>query len=353
MGNLTPKTDVSVIIPTYNEEFFLSNVLASLNDQVYRNFEVIVVDNVSTDGTIKIAQNFQKNVNYPLFVISELNPGVAYARKRGGDEVLLRLMKRDDNLHHLLVVTDADTILPRDWLNKIIKGFKQNNVGGLAGTHEASQGVEKRIEKKLGIKNYFNIAPLLIEFLEKNGLGEIKMSGPNSVFSSTSYASGGGFLQEYDKNGKLQLGEVGRLGKRIRSVGYAVVPMRCRVIKNRRRELFEIINDGKNSYFPQKWLQNGRFNVIRTDETKLLDLAIERVHKKNWVKYRHRMLFTIINNFIAQPLVSGKITKEKIQKTLSPQDANILLNTPNFERSPLMISEKFLNSLETMLYKHE
>lgn len=177
------------------------------------------------------------------------------------------------------MVTDADVIPPKDWLERIMKGFSHFQTGGLAGTHEASKKVEEKIYKTTGIKNYFNIIPSLIEFLEKKEIGKIKMSGPNSAFSALAYALGEGIKPEFENNRKPKLNEVNNLGNRVRLRGFTIAPMKCRVIKNRRRELFEIINNGKDSYFPEGFLPNGRFNVIRENETKLLKAACENVPK--------------------------------------------------------------------------
>lgn len=350
------KTTVSVVIPVYNEMGVVDKTLQVLKDQLYSNFEVVVVDNASTDETYRIVESFGKNANYSLCVISEKNPGVAYARKRGMDEVLLRLLKRGGDFHHFLAVTDADTIPPRDWIKKIIEGFKQDEIGGLAGTHEASEEVEKRIEEVVGIRNYFNIIPLLIEFLEENGIGGIKMSGPNSAFSPLAYALGNGIRQEYDEDGKTRLSEVNNLGNRIKRLGYTIAPMKCRVIKNRRRELFELINGGENSYFPRGYLPHERFNVIRGDETKLLDIACEQVPKEDWIKYRYNMISKVLKNFNFLPLASGKITIKHVQRLFSPEEIEFFLDNSNFEqleRNSFKMFEKFLSGLEGKLYHDE
>ena len=53
---------VSIIIPTKNSEIFLQACLDSLQKQTYKNTEIIVVDNKSTDNTLTIATKYTKNV---------------------------------------------------------------------------------------------------------------------------------------------------------------------------------------------------------------------------------------------------------------------------------------------------
>lgn len=53
-----PEPLVSIVIPTYNSKRFLHSCLRSIKRQSYKNIEVIVVDNFSTDGTAQIAMNY-------------------------------------------------------------------------------------------------------------------------------------------------------------------------------------------------------------------------------------------------------------------------------------------------------
>ena len=62
--DLGPKTKVSVAIPAYNEAGVITKCLQALNKQSYPNFEVVVVDNGSTDETVKEIENFRKQANY-------------------------------------------------------------------------------------------------------------------------------------------------------------------------------------------------------------------------------------------------------------------------------------------------
>ena len=53
---------ISVIIPTYNEEKVLSDCIESLGFQTYTDFEIIIVDDGSTDGTLEILKNLEKSL---------------------------------------------------------------------------------------------------------------------------------------------------------------------------------------------------------------------------------------------------------------------------------------------------
>src|SRR5687768_14468183 len=53
-----PIPSVSVCIPVYNGELFLAETIRSVLDQTYRDFELVVLDNASTDATGRIARSF-------------------------------------------------------------------------------------------------------------------------------------------------------------------------------------------------------------------------------------------------------------------------------------------------------
>jgi len=101
---MTNCLDFTVAIPTYNGESRLPELLERLQNQLYtENFswEIIVVDNNSTDNTAKVVQNYQQNWHYPypLKYSFEAKQGAAYARKRAVEEAQGRLIGflDDDN----------------------------------------------------------------------------------------------------------------------------------------------------------------------------------------------------------------------------------------------------------------
>ena len=76
------KPIVSVIIPVYNAHNFLSRCLSSLVKQSLSNIEVIVVDDGSSDDSVKIVKEYMKNDNR-IRLIEQKNSGPAYARHEG------------------------------------------------------------------------------------------------------------------------------------------------------------------------------------------------------------------------------------------------------------------------------
>lgn len=103
---------VSVVVPAYNEEKTIPACLSSLNKQNFpkSNYEVIVVNNASTDKTGELSQKMGTKV------IFEPKKGVAFALKKGFSQAN----------GEIIAVTDADTIVNPDWLRNIYHNFKKN-----------------------------------------------------------------------------------------------------------------------------------------------------------------------------------------------------------------------------------
>jgi len=99
---------ISIVVPARNEQKFLSQCLSSLKEQDYAgNYEIIVVDNASTDQTHEIASRSGAKVIY------EANIGTGWARQRG-------LLEASGEI---VAFTDADTMVPRQWLSTLAHRF--------------------------------------------------------------------------------------------------------------------------------------------------------------------------------------------------------------------------------------
>ena len=105
---------ISVVIPTYNEERYVERCLKSLVNQTLSRaeFELIVVDGGSTDRTVEIAQD------YADIVMQQKSKGVGGARNDGVDAASAEL----------IATTDADIILPGDWLARICANLAREGV---------------------------------------------------------------------------------------------------------------------------------------------------------------------------------------------------------------------------------
>ena len=70
---------LSVIVPIYNAEVFLNRCINSILQQIYQNLEIILVNDGSTDNSLKICQMY-KSKDDRVVVINKNNAGVSAAR---------------------------------------------------------------------------------------------------------------------------------------------------------------------------------------------------------------------------------------------------------------------------------
>lgn len=114
-----PKIRVSLVIPAFNEEHDLPACLQAIARQTTKPYEVIVVDNNSTDNTVAIARA------YPFVkVISEPRQGPVFARDAGFDAA------RGDIIGRI----DADTILSPNWVETVQAIFADKNIDAVSGS---------------------------------------------------------------------------------------------------------------------------------------------------------------------------------------------------------------------------
>ena len=111
---------ISVIIPAYNEEKVVANTIEGLLETKYPNKEIIFVDDGSTDSTLAIASRYKEKIR----VLHKENGGKSTALNYG-----IVYAKGD-----IVVIVDADTIIGRNSLKEIVKGFEiDEHVAAVAG----------------------------------------------------------------------------------------------------------------------------------------------------------------------------------------------------------------------------
>lgn len=100
-------TKVSLIIPVYNSEKYLERLFASIVEQNYDNYEIILINDGSTDDSLKIIEDYQKKYsNIVCHTIKNSGPGVARKigyKKSAGD--LLFFIDSDDYLNDNNVIS--------------------------------------------------------------------------------------------------------------------------------------------------------------------------------------------------------------------------------------------------------
>ena len=93
---------VSVVIPMFQAASWIDKTLATVSDQTYPHFEIIVVDDGSTDRGAEIVAGFAAGSEKPVQLLQTTNSGVAAARNIGIEEstgTFIALLDADDLWH--------------------------------------------------------------------------------------------------------------------------------------------------------------------------------------------------------------------------------------------------------------
>jgi glycosyltransferase involved in cell wall biosynthesis len=146
-----------IIIPTYNEEKFISLTLQSLVEQSFLPYKVVVVNDGSTDKTEEIIQSFTEKYSF----ISLVN-ATSEAIHLPGSKVIQAFQKGletvDDN-YDFIVKADADLIFPPNYFETISKHFQSDEqigmVGGFAYIQKNNEWVLENLTDKDHIRGAF------------------------------------------------------------------------------------------------------------------------------------------------------------------------------------------------------
>lgn len=112
---------ISAIICTHNREQYLGAAIDSLLSQTLEHYEVIVVDNASTDGTAAVAQ--ARLAHPKVRYVMEETLGLSVARNRGAQEAS----------GEILAYLDDDAEASEGWLAALVEVFEQNEKVAIAG----------------------------------------------------------------------------------------------------------------------------------------------------------------------------------------------------------------------------
>lgn len=116
---------VSIIVPAYNAEYKIKKCINSILSQTYCNFEVIIVDDGSTDATFEICKKMAGQDNR-IICINQKNNGAASARNVG-----IKMARGE-----FLQFVDADDELPKDSLMTLYMEAKNTGADLVIGGFE-------------------------------------------------------------------------------------------------------------------------------------------------------------------------------------------------------------------------
>jgi len=150
---------ISIISPSYNSSKFISASIESVLNQTYNNWELIIIDDLSTDNSNKIIEKYTKRDNRIKLIKLKKNTGPATARNIGIKEANRRY----------IAFLDSDDMWLSNKLEKQISFMKDNDVYLCYSSYYI-------IDENKNIKSIFNIPKIKIDYndlLKSNIIGNL------------------------------------------------------------------------------------------------------------------------------------------------------------------------------------
>lgn len=171
---------ISIIIPAFNEGKYIERCLNSVSIQSCRfPYEIIIANNNSSDTTVEICKK------YNVRIVNEKRKGYVYAAIKGIGYANAPI----------IAMTDADTIVPYNWLEEIYKTYSsQKDAIAVGGGFEYYDGP---IIIRCFIKFINSINPKILVS---------SLSGMNMSFKKASYIKVGGFSEHINLQADTYLG---------------------------------------------------------------------------------------------------------------------------------------------------
>ena len=173
INNITKYPVVSIVVPCYNLGNFIDDAVDSIKQQSYKNIEIIIVDDGSTDEqTLRKIEEYKRDPD--IHVIQQSNQGLSTTRNNG-----IASAKGE-----YIVCLDSDDRLDKNFIEKSVNKFNENNTNNI--------GIVTTWLKEFGLRN--NIWKTsdydVVKLLETNVLHAA------SMFKKVAWKNTGGYKKE-------------------------------------------------------------------------------------------------------------------------------------------------------------
>ena len=132
----------SIVIPLYNSEKYIKKCLLSVLKQKFYNYEILIINDCSTDNSLKICKKFEKKYSFIKILNQKKNKGVSFCRNLG----------IQSSTGEYIIFLDSDDYLLNTSLNKLSKFIEQDRKAEIIiGQHNASSDgniYSKHIDKE-------------------------------------------------------------------------------------------------------------------------------------------------------------------------------------------------------------
>jgi len=223
---------VTLYVPCYNAEKYISECLEGVLKQTYPLDEILIVDDGSTDKTVEIASK------YPVRIIQhEVNKGLATARNTG-----FKNAKSE-----YVASLDADCVPEPDWLKKLMENFTEEGIAGVGG---------KLIEKYTNtLVNKWRAVHM------KQNHGDNKIINPDYIFGSNNVFKRSAVedIGYYNENYRTNYEDVD-LSNRLKERGY-------KLVYEPEAKVYHLLKDTLSSLLDRgwRWGYAGRTDLSRKE----------------------------------------------------------------------------------------
>jgi glycosyltransferase involved in cell wall biosynthesis len=303
---------LTLIIPAFNEQKYLPRVLRTLNNQTDTDFTLLLVDNLSTDNTKAIMQNFAQNSNIKKVRVISVN--------KIGKINAMRVAIKDAKQHGATVVaaSDADALFSKNWTKRVKDTIAKNP--------KADFGFSNELFNRKELKHHPNFLMALDQFTAWRNHMRTKVGGyvimNNAWYKISAFEAVGGFDDSWTQS------EDTLLTLRFISHGYHGIYFKAPVIVSSRRLL-----DKDNM---QKWCLEESYRdfitvgdgitwkpIRFTSNTKQSDVSVELMNLASTIKSKRIMRRLLILSFFES---SNKNTiKRRLKRFFKKTNAELLI----------------------------
>ena len=287
---------VSVVVLTYNGEKTIGEALSSVFNQSYNNIEVIVVDNASEDGTVRIISQFYGEVGPPREVRP---PKIEIIRNRKNIGFAGHNVGIENSKGEYVLCMNQDVVLDKDFITEAVKVFEQDEKIGAIQPKMKNKNDKTRIDStghvifksrrmvdrgqgEEDVGQYEQIEEVFgnngaVAFFRKACLEDVKIQVPSSKFSAKGGSAPGGKVSSseyYDPDFFMYKEDVD-LSWRIRLYGWKIMYCPKAIVYTDRTSkpisgkagVVQVIKTRKKQkqYVQQLSFKNHRLNLIKND----------------------------------------------------------------------------------------
>ena len=306
------KPFVSVILPVYNEEKVIENTVSTILASNYTNYEIVIIDDGSTDRTRSILESNFNHLDHVHFISKE-NEGKAASLNRGIQEA------QGD----IIITMDADTEINEEAISYLIRHFQDPMVSAVSGNvkvgnkrkilslwqhieYVTSFNLEKRA---LQMINSITVVPGALGAWRKEDIEKVNLFEEETLAEDTDLTI-----------------KIIRTGKRIifeeKAIGYTEVPTKLKdLTKQRLRWYFGILQSlwkHKDALFQRKYkglafvgIPNMMFQITFQLLVPIIDiLLIIALLTQTYSLLIYILIFIAIDTFIS--LYAFKLERERL-----------------------------------------